>query len=116
MIVRKDDEKAKLEAKHLKTSRHHLIVYTDGSRLPSHKTAAAAWSQRSEKTLLEGLRPARSYGIYKAECRGLHLGLSLALREASKLTRIVTVILDNQSVIKDMQSHSQSLTSLLDKQ
>lgn len=66
--------------------------------------------------MTEGLGPARSYGIYEAEYRGLQLGLSLALREASVLTRIVTIILDNQSVIKDLKSHKQTLTSLLDKQ
>lgn len=31
-------------------------------------------------------------------------------------TRVVTVILDNQSVIKDLKNHNQSLDSLLDKQ
>lgn len=44
------------------------------------------------------------------------MGLSLALREASAATRIETPILDNQSVIKDMQSHEPSLNSLLEKQ
>lgn len=46
----------------------------------------------------------------------LHLGLSLALREATTATRVATIILDNQSVIKDMKSHGQALNSLLDKQ
>lgn len=84
--------------------------------IPKENTAAAAWSQKSNKTMTEGLGPARSYGIYEAEYRGLQLGLTLALREASALTRIITVILDNQSVIKDMKSTTHSLTSLLDKQ
>lgn len=66
--------------------------------------------------MTEGLGPARSYGIYEAEYRGLQLGLSLALREASVITRVVTIILDNQSVIKDMKSHDQCIESLLDKQ
>lgn len=115
-MIRADEERAKSEAKHLRTSNHHLIIYTDGSRLPKDNTAAAAWSQRSKKSMNEGLGPARSHGIYKAEYRGLHLGLTLALREASALTRIVTIILNNQSVIKDMRSLTHSLTSLLDKQ
>lgn len=114
-LIRNNEERAKAEAKHLKPNAHHLIMYTDGSRLPKENTAAAAWSQKSNKTMAEGLGPARSYGIYEAEYRGLHLGLTLALREASVLTRIITIILDNQSVIKDMKSITNSLTSLLDK-
>lgn len=33
-LIRQDEERAKSEAKHLKPSAHHLVIYTDGSRLP----------------------------------------------------------------------------------
>lgn len=42
--------------------------------------------------------------------------ITLALREASILTGIVTIILDNQSLIKNIKSLTPSLTSLLEKQ
>lgn len=115
-LIRQDADRAKKEAEHLKPPPHHMIIYTDGSQIPTHNTAEAAWSQHSTKSLTEGLGPARSYGIYEAKYCGVQLGLSLALREALVLTRIVTVILNNQSVIKDLKLHKHSLTSLIDKQ
>lgn len=66
-LLRTSEERAKAEAKHLKPSKHHVIIYTDRSRLPKENTAAAAWSQGLNKSTTEGLDPARSYGIYKAE-------------------------------------------------
>lgn len=115
-LICQDEDRAKLEYKHLKPSCHHLVIYTDGSRLPKGNMAAAAWSQLSKRSLVEGIGPAQSWGSHQAEYRGLQLGLTLALREASTLTHIATIILENQLVIKDMKSQQQSLTSLLDKQ
>lgn len=116
MVVQQDIDLAKSGAKALKPSPHHLLIFTDGSRLPDKGAGAAAWCANADVSITEHLGPARSHGIFEAEYHGLHLGLTLALRHASTRTRIATVLLDNQSVTLDIRSQKNSLESLIDKQ
>lgn len=53
--------------------------------------------------------------MFEAEYRGLHLGLTLALRHASSSTRIAKILLGNQGVILDMQNQKKSFSSIIDK-
>lgn len=103
-------------AKSLKPSPQHLLISTDGSRLPEKGTGAAAWCSNTDRAVVEYLGPARSHGIFEAEYHGLHLGLSLTLRHTTIKTRLATILLDNQGVVLDMKSQKTSLESLINKQ
>lgn len=115
-VIQKGEQLAKSGAKALKHSPQHLLIFTDGSRLPDKGAGAAAWCANSNTSISEHLGPARSHGIFEVEYHGLHLGLTLALRHASVRTRVATVLLDNQSVTLDIRSQKHSLESLIDKQ
>lgn len=103
-LILKGEAKAVKAAKGLKHSKYHLIVYTDGSHLPKGYTGAAAWCSNTGKSFLETIGPSRLHGIFGEEYRGVYWGLTLALRHATSITRIATILLDNQGVILDIQT------------
>ncbi|KAG0138889.1 hypothetical protein CROQUDRAFT_9157, partial [Cronartium quercuum f. sp. fusiforme G11] len=70
------------ETDNLSPSAEHLIVYTDGSHIPSKNTAAAVWCHNTCQSTAAALGLARTQGIYDTEYRGLQLGLSLILPSA----------------------------------
>lgn len=114
-INQKDKDLAITNTKCLKSSQEHLIVYTDGSRVPDHRSAAAAWCENSDTTLSAQLGQARLFGNYTAEYQALHLGLNLVLQHSTGATKRASLILDNQGVVLDMTSQKTPITSLLDR-
>lgn len=114
-IIQEIEEVAIQGTKQLKHSKEHLIIYTDGSRIPTKNTTAAAWCQNTNNSLAQFLGKARLHGIYQAEYKGVHLGLTMAMRTATQSTKRISIILDNQSVIKDLTNCPPNIASLLDR-
>lgn len=95
-------EKAVSSIQALRPLSKHLIVYSDGSRIPEKNTAAAAWCENTQHHSIQQLGRASDYGMFEAEFSGLILALHLAKLSSVVTTQRVTVILDNQGVVKDM--------------
>lgn len=111
-IIQLNKSIAKSNTLALKPSPHHLLVFSDGSRIPEKTTAAASWCANTNTSKSEQLGPARSQGIYLAEYQGVQLGLRLAQENTTTTTRRATIVLDNQGVVKDLRSNSSSISSL----
>lgn len=111
-IVQSDKERAIADTKRLTASPKHLILYSDGSRIPGKNTAAATWCENTKHRHVLQLGPVANHGIYEAEYKGVELAVRLAGRIATEGTRRISIILDNQSVIKDLQAPKFSPTSL----
>lgn len=106
---------AKNDANSLTASLEHVVIFTDGSKIRDSTTAAAAWCKNTDKSLAKHLGTARTHGIFQAEYQGVQMGLTLALRTASPHTRRVSILLENQSVIKDLRSNKLPITMLDDR-
>lgn len=115
-IIQKNESIAKSNAVQLKPSAQHLLIFSDGSRIPGKTTAAASWCANDGTSRSEHLGPAAAHGIYQAEYCGVPLGLKMALEKATPRTKRTTVVLDNQSVVKDLKSTSHSASSLTNRQ
>lgn len=114
-VIQENEAMAKADANSLSATLEHVVIFTDGSRIPTSTTAAAAWCKNSDKSVAEHLGPARTYGIYQAEYRGVQIGLQMALRTASIHTRRTTILLDNQGVIKDLRSNKLPISTIDDR-
>lgn len=114
-IIQDNKTTAKIEVNKLTATLEHVVIFTNGSRIPKRTTAAAAWCKNTHKSEAEHLGPARTHGIYQAEYKGVQMGLAIALRTAPIHTRRTTILLDNQGVIKDLQSNKLPITSLDDR-
>lgn len=82
-IIQRNENIAKSNTLQLKPSAQHLLIFTDGSRIPGKTTAAAAWCANDGSSRFEQLGPAKSHGIYQAEYRGVQLGLEMATEKAT---------------------------------
>lgn len=85
-LIQSSETVAKANTLCLKPSHSHTLISTDGSRIPSNNTAAAAWCANTKRSKAVALGPARSHGIYQAEYRGVQLGLQLALETSTNQT------------------------------
>lgn len=111
-LVIPDKERAIESITVLKPSSSQVIVYSDGSRIEGKNTAAAAWCANTKHFSSHQLGLASEYGIFEAEFVGLTCALQLAKHSILSTTRQITVVLDNQGVVKDM-SHKQTSSSAL---
>lgn len=111
-IIQVNEHIAKSDTILLKPSTQHLLIFSDGLRIPDKTTAAAAWCANDRLSRSEHLGPASTHSIYQAKYRGVQLGLAMALEKATAHTMRTTIVLDNQGVVKDLQSNSQSISSL----
>lgn len=114
-VIQRDKASALKGAKELIPSSGHVILFSDGSRIPTKNTAAAAWCLNSGHRAVQLLGPAAYHGIYKAKFLGFVMALRIAQRSITNLTHRVTVLLDNQGVSKEMRSPKSRLVSLHDK-
>lgn len=114
-LIIKDKEKAMKSIRDLQASDALIIVYSDGSRIPKKNTAAAAWCENNEHSFIHQLGKESEYGIFEAEFAGLILALRLAKHSFKITTQRVTLVLDNQSVIKDMSTKTKSSRALSHK-
>lgn len=111
-LILQDKDKAIRSIKALQPSSVHTIVYSDGSRIEGKNTAAAAWCANNQHRSSCQLGTASDYGIFEAEFVGFIHALSLAKHSILSTTRQITIVLDNQGVIKDM-SHKKTSSSAL---
>lgn len=86
----------------MKPGPSQIVVYSDGLRIDNKSTAAAAWCENTKHFSTHQLGKDVEYGIFEAEFVGLTLALRLAKYSMMPTTRQVTIILDNQGVVKDM--------------
>lgn len=82
-IIQLNKNVAKSNAAQLKPSTQHLLIFSDGSRIPGKSMAEAAWCTNNRTSRSEHLGPASAHGIYQAEYRGVQLGLAMALEKAT---------------------------------
>lgn len=111
-LIIADKEKAIKSIQALKPSPIQTIVYSDGSRIEGKNTAGAAWCQNNKHYSSQQLGKESEYGIFEAEFVGLLLALRLAKHSLLPTTRQITIILDNQGVVRDM-SHKKTSSSAL---
>lgn len=111
-LIIQDKERAIQAIKVLKTGPSHVIVYSDGSRFDKKATAAAAWCENTKHYSTHQLGREDEYGIFKAEYVGLALALQLGKHSITRTTRQITIVLDNQGVVKDM-SHKKTTSQAL---
>lgn len=103
LIIQNKDRAIK-SIKDLRTSNAHIIVYSDGSRIDGKNTAASAWCENNKHNFVHQLGKESEYGIFEAEFKGFVIALYLAKHSFLAMTRHVTIILDNQGVVKDMST------------
>lgn len=103
-LVIQNKEKMIKSIKDLKASNTQIIVYSDGSRIQERNTAAAVWCENNEHSVITQLGKELEYGIFEAEFVGLMLALRLAKHSFQVTTQRVTLVLDNQCVVKDMST------------
>lgn len=97
----------------LRTVLAQVIIYSDESQIENKNTATAALCENTKHFSTHRLGKEVEYGFFEAEYVGLTLGLCMAKYLFATTTRKVTIILDNQGVVKDMSSKkttSQALT------
>lgn len=111
-LILPDKEKAIKAIQVLRPSNAQVVVYLEGSRIEGKNTAAAAWCANNKHLSSEQLGKANKYGIFEAEFVGFILALRLARNSILPTTRQITIVLDNQSVVKDM-SHKKTSSSAL---
>lgn len=83
-----------------------------GTLIEHENTAAAAWCANNKHCSSHQLGTASEYGIFEAEFVGFTCALRLAKHSILPTTRQITVVLDNQGVVKDM-SHKKTTSSAL---
>lgn len=111
-LIIEDKNKAINSIQDLKASNAQIIVYSNGSRIPEKNTAAAAWCNNNKHSFILQLGKESDYGIFEAEFAGLTLALCLAKHSFRITTQQVTLVIDNQSVFKDMSSKKTSSRAL----
>lgn len=111
-LIRPDKESAIKSIQALKASNVQTIVYSDGSRIEKKNTAAAAWCENTKHFNSTQLGKATEYGIFEAEFVGFILALKIAKHSFSHTTRQITIILDNQGVVRDMATKKTSSHAL----
>lgn len=111
-LIVPDQERAINSIKALTPSAVHIIVYLDGSRVEGKNTAAAAWCANKHHHHTQQLGKESDYDIFKAEYVGLIQALTLAKHSIIPFTRQVTIVLDNQGVVKDMAHKKTSSKAL----
>lgn len=111
-LINPEKDKAINAIQDLRTSKAHIIVYSDGPRIEGKNTAAAAWCENNGHLGTLQLGKDTDYGIFEAEFSGLVLALQLAKHSFQITTQRVTLILDNQGVVKDMSTKKTSLQAL----
>lgn len=89
-----------------------MIVYSDGSRIDGKNTAAAAWCENNQHFSSYQLGKETKYGIFEAKFVGLVQALCLAKHSYISTTRQITLIMENQGVVRDM-SHKKTSSSAL---
>lgn len=112
-LIIADKSKAIEAAKVLRPGPTHVIKYSDGSRIDTKNTTAAAWCENSRNLSTHQLGKELKYGIFEAEYVGLILALRLVKYSVITTTQKATIILDNQGVVKDVsftKTSSQALT------
>lgn len=114
-LIIPDTEKAIRAIEVLRPSTAHVIVYSDGSRIEGKNTAAAAWCANNQHHYACQLGRESDYGIFEAEYVGLIQALHLAKHCISPPTRQVTIVLDNQGVVKDMSHKKTNSKALVHK-
>lgn len=92
-----------------------MIIYSDGSRIEDKNTAAAAWCANNQNHYTCQLSKESEYGIFKARYVGLIQALKLAKHCLVPVTQQVTIVLDNQGVVKDMSHKKTSSKALIHK-
>lgn len=115
-IIQANGSVEESNTKQLKPSNQHLLIFSDGLRIPGKSTEAAAWCANDRLSRTEHLGPATSHGIYQAEYCGVQLALTMALDKATAHTMRTTIVLDNLGVVKDLHSNSHSISSLDNRQ
>lgn len=86
------------------SSEIQVIVYLNGSRIEEKNTAAAAWFTNNKHFVTHQLGKGVKYGIFEAKFVGLVQALKLAKRSHRAKTRQITIVLDNQGVVRDMST------------
>lgn len=111
-LIIQDKKKAIKSIQDLKASNLQVIVYSDGSRIQGKNTAASEWCDNNKHS--STIQPGKEsdYGIFEAEFSGLILALRLAKHSFSLTTRRITLILNNQGVVKDMANKKTSSRAL----
>lgn len=114
-VIQENENMAKADANSLSATLEHVVIFTNGSRIPTSTTAAAAWCKNTEKSSFKHPGTAQTHSFYQAEYRGVQMGLKMALRTASIHTRRTTILLDNQGVIKDLRSNKLPISTMYDR-
>lgn len=99
----------------LRMSNVHTLVYSDGSRIEGKNTAASAWCENNAHNYIHQLGKEREYGIFEAEFKGFVLALHLAKHSLQPTTQQITIIMDNQGVVKDMSTKKTTSRALTHK-
>lgn len=114
-LIIPDTDQAIKSIKDLRASKTQVIVYSDGSRIPERNTAATAWCDNNRHFSTLQLGKETEYGIFKAEFSGLILALQLAKHSFQITTQNVTLVLDNEGVLKDMSTKKTTSKALSKK-
>lgn len=114
-LIIQDKDKAVRATEVLKPSTSQIIVYSDGSCIEGKNTAASAWCANNQNFSSCQLGSETEFGIFEAEYVGLIQALRLAKHFIQPSTRQITLILDNQGVVKDMSHKKTSSCALSHK-
>lgn len=112
-IIQENKKTAIAGTKILLPSPEHLTIFSNGSRIPGKNTAAAAWCANSRHQHVKAIGLERLHGIFEAEYSSLIMGLRLAQRSMNVTTRRMSLILDNQGVVKDMKNFKATKSSAI---
>lgn len=111
-IIIQEKDKAIKSIQDLRPSATQIIVYSDGSRIQGKNTAAVVWCENNKHSSTHQLGNKTDHGIFEAYFAGLNLALQLAKQFFLITTRQITLVLDNQGVVKDMANKKTSSWAL----
>lgn len=114
-LIIQDKDEAMESIQDVKKSNMQIIVYSDSSRIQDKNTAAVAWCANKRQFNTLQLGKETEYGIYEAETSWLILALHLAKSSFQATPQRITMVLDNQGVVKDMATKKNSSRALTHK-
>lgn len=114
-LILQDKDRAIQSIKVLRPSEAQVLVFSDGSRIDSKNTAAAAWCANNKHFSSHQLGREDKYGIFEAEFVGFIHAVRLAKNSLAPSRRQIKIVLDNQSVVKEMAHKKTSFSALTHK-